>query len=127
MEDRVEEDHDDDRIASLQYEMDVLAFQMGDRERGESCFRHFIRIRKSKGNSLDEGVANALFVLGSLHWATKKRDLANECWIEALDIFKGLGRTDDDPYVKSLKEKINRAQRRPMGRGGFIQRIMEKQ
>jgi tetratricopeptide (TPR) repeat protein len=109
-------DHDDDRIASLQYEMGVLAFQMGDRERGESCFRHFIRIRKSKGREMDEGVANALFVLGSLHWATKKRDLAHDCWVEALEIFKGLGRNDDDPYVKSLKEKISRAQRRPIGR-----------
>ena len=108
--------NDDDRIASLQYEMGVLAFQMGDRERGEGCFRHFIRIRKSKGSDLDEGVANALFVLGSLHWATKKRDLAHDCWVEALEIFKGLGRNDDDPYVKSLKEKIHRAQRRPISR-----------
>ena len=84
-------DHDDDRIANLQYEMGVLAFQMGDREQGEACFRHFIRIRKMKGTNgenghLDEGVANALFVLGSLHWATKKRDLAHDCWVEALDI-----------------------------------------
>lgn len=109
-------DHDDDRIASLQYEMGVLAFQMGERDRGEDCFRHFIRIRKSKGTGMDEGVANALFVLGSLHWATKKRDLAQECWHEALEIFRGLGRTDDDPYVKSLKEKIHRAQRRPITR-----------
>ena len=89
---------------------------MGERDRGEECFRHFIRIRKSKGSSMDEGVANALFVLGSLHWATKKRDLAQECWHQALDIFKGLGRTDDDPYVRSLKEKIHRAQRRPIAR-----------
>lgn len=117
---------------------------MGERDRGEECFRHFIRIRKSKGGDLDEGVANALFVLGSLHWATKKRDLAQDCWIEALEIFKALGRTDDDPYVsraffvisccllsiliyinlhswlplqvKSLKEKIHRAQRRPITR-----------
>eukprot|EP00578_Thalassiosira_sp_NH16_P016541 CAMPEP_0181108648 /NCGR_PEP_ID=MMETSP1071-20121207/17742_1 /TAXON_ID=35127 /ORGANISM="Thalassiosira sp., Strain NH16" /LENGTH=1002 /DNA_ID=CAMNT_0023192265 /DNA_START=14 /DNA_END=3022 /DNA_ORIENTATION=+ len=109
-------DHDDDRIASLQYEMGVLAFQMGERDRGEECFRHFIRIRKSKGSSMDEGVANALFVLGSLHWATKKRDLAQDCWHEALDIFKGLGRMDDDPYVKSLKDKLHRAQRRPITR-----------
>jgi len=109
-------DRDDDRIASLQYEMGVLAFQMGERDRGEECFRHFIRIRKCKGSSMDEGVANALFVLGSLHWATKKRDLAQECWHEALEIFRGLGRTDDDPYVRSLKEKIHRAQRRPITR-----------
>ena len=109
-------DHDDDRIASLQYEMGVLAFQIGDRERGEACFRQFIRIRKSKGSDLDEGVANALFVLGSLHWATKKRDLALDCWTEALEIFLGLGRVDDDPYVKSLKEKIAKAQKRPLGR-----------
>ena len=109
-------DHDDDRIASLQYEMGVLAFQIGDRERGEACFRQFIRIRKSKGSDLDEGVANALFVLGSLHWATKKRDLALDCWMEALEIFVGLGRQDDDPYVKSLKEKIAKAQKRPLGR-----------
>lgn len=109
-------DHDDDRIASLQYEMGVLAFQMGERVRGEECFRHFIRIRKSKGSRMDEGVANALFVLGSLHWATKKRDHAQDCWQEALEIFKGLGRTDDDPYVKSLKEKLHRAQRRPITR-----------
>eukprot|EP00804_Cyclotella_cryptica_P023197 CCRYP_000397-RA/>CCRYP_000397-RA protein AED:0.07 eAED:0.07 QI:161/1/1/1/0.66/0.5/4/1180/1012 len=109
-------EHDDDRIASLQYEMGVLAFQIGDRERGEACFRQFIRIRKSKGSDLDEGVANALFVLGSLHWATKKRDLAHDCWTEALDIFIGLGRTDDDLYVKSLKDKIHRAQKRPLGR-----------
>ena len=79
----------------------VLAFQMGERDRGEECFRHFIRIRKSKGGDLDEGVANALFVLGSLHWATKKRDLAQDCWLEALEIFKALGRTDDDPYVST--------------------------
>ena len=109
-------DHDDDRIASLQYEMGVLAFQMGERDRGEDCFRQFIRIRKSKGSSMDEGVANALFVLGSLHWATKKRDLAQECWQEALEIFQGLGRADDDPYVKSLRDKIQRAQRRPITR-----------
>ncbi|KAL7491325.1 hypothetical protein ACHAWT_000857 [Skeletonema menzelii] len=109
-------DYDDDRIASLQYEMGVLAFQMGDRDRGEECFRQFIRIRKSKGNNMDEGVANALFVLGSLHWATKKKDLAHESWVEALEIFEGLGRTADDPYVKSLKEKIRRAERRPIGR-----------
>lgn len=139
-------DHDDDRIASLQYEMgvstgifldilllfsllllmhlkhtmcyahQVLAFQMGERDRGEECFRHFIRIRKSKGSTMDEGVANALFVLGSLHWATKKRDVAQDCWNEALEIFKALGRTADDPYVKSLKEKIHRAQRRPITR-----------
>ena len=109
-------DHDDDRVASLQYEMGVLAFQIGDRGRGEACFKQFIRIRKSKGNDLDEGVANALFVLGSLHWATKKRDLALECWTEALEIFVGLGRADDDPYVKSLKEKIIKAQKRPLGR-----------
>ena len=109
-------DYDDDRIASLQYEMGVLAFQMGDRDRGEECFRQFIRIRKSKGSSMDEGVANALFVLGSLHWATKKKEKAHECWVEALDIFEGLGRTADDPYVKSLKEKIRRAERRPIGR-----------
>ncbi|KAL7545548.1 hypothetical protein ACHAWF_008898 [Thalassiosira exigua] len=110
-------DHDDDRIASLQYEMGVLAFQMGERDRGEDCFRHFIRIRKSKGNAqMDEGVANALFVLGSLHWACKKRDLAQDCWNEALEIFKGLGREDDDAYVKSLKEKLHRAQRRPITR-----------
>lgn len=89
---------------------------MGERDRGEECFRHFIRIRKSKGGDLDEGVANALFVLGSLHWATKKRDLAQDCWIEALEIFSKLGRTADDPYVKSLKEKIRRAERRPIGR-----------
>jgi len=49
---------------SLQYEMGVLAFQMGERERGEECFRQFIRIRKAKGSEMDEGVANALFVLG---------------------------------------------------------------
>ncbi|KAL7484050.1 hypothetical protein ACHAW6_009695 [Cyclotella cf. meneghiniana] len=109
-------EHDDDRIASLQYEMGVLAFQIGDRDRGEACFRQFIRIRKSKGNDLDEGVANALFVLGSLHWATKKRELAHDCWTEALEIFIGLGRPDDDPYVKSLKDKIHRAQKRPLGR-----------
>jgi tetratricopeptide (TPR) repeat protein len=109
-------DHDDDRIASLQYEMGVLAFQMGERVRGEQCFRHFIRIRKSKGSRMDEGVANALFVLGSLHWATKKRDHAQDCWQEALEIFKGLGRADDDPYVKSLKDKLHRAQRRPITR-----------
>jgi tetratricopeptide (TPR) repeat protein len=108
--------HDDDRIASLQYEMGVLAFQIGDRDRGEACFRQFIHIRKSKGSDLDEGVANALFVLGSLHWATKKRDLAHACWTEALEIFIGLGRNDDDPYVKSLREKIQRAQKRPLGR-----------
>lgn len=108
--------NDDDRVASLQYEMGVLAFQMGDRLRGEECFQQFIRIRKSKGNNMDEGVANALFVLGSLHWATKKRDLAQTCWHEALEIFTGLGRTDDDAYVKSLKEKIQRAQRRPISR-----------
>jgi tetratricopeptide (TPR) repeat protein len=107
---------DDDRIASLQYEMGVLAFQMGERVRGEQCFRHFIRIRKSKGSKMDEGVANALFVLGSLHWATKKRDHAQDCWQEALGIFKGLGRTEDDPYVKSLNEKLHRAQRRPIAR-----------
>ena len=109
-------DYDDDRIASLQYEMGVLAFQMGDRDRGEECFRQFIKIRKSKGSNMDEGVANALFVLGSLHWATKKKDLAHESWVEALEIFEGLGRTADDPYVKSLKEKIRRAERRPIGR-----------
>lgn len=109
-------DYDDDRIASLQYEMGVLAFQMGDRDRGEECFRQFIRIRKSKGSNMDEGVANALFVLGSLHWATKKKDLAHDSWVEALEIFEGLGRTADDPYVKSLKEKIRRAERRPIGR-----------
>jgi len=109
-------DYDDDRIASLLYEMGVLAFQMGDRDRGEECFRQFIRIRKSKGSSMDEGVANALFVLGSLHWATKKKDLAHDSWVEALEIFEGLGRTADDPYVKSLKEKIRRAERRPIGR-----------
>lgn len=109
-------DYDDDRIASLQYEMGVLAFQMGDRDRGEECFRQFIKIRKSKGSNMDEGVANALFVLGSLHWATKKKDLAHSSWVEALDIFEGLGRTADDPYVKSLKEKIRRAERRPIGR-----------
>jgi len=44
--------------------MGVLAFQMGERERGEECFRQFIRIRKAKGSEMDEGVANALFVLG---------------------------------------------------------------
>ena len=109
-------DYDDDRIASLQYEMGVLAFQMGDRDRGEECFRQFIRIRKSKGSNMDEGVANALFVLGSLHWATKKKDLAHESWVEALEIFENLGRTAEDPYVKSLKEKIRRAERRPIGR-----------
>lgn len=109
-------DHDDDRVASLQYEMGVLAFQIGDRDRGEACFRQFIRIRKSKGSDLDEGVANALFVLGSLHWALKKKDLALDCWTEALEIFVGLGRADDDPYVKSLKEKIAKAQKRPLGR-----------
>lgn len=109
-------DYDDDRIASLQYEMGVLAFQMGDRDRGEECFRQFIKIRKSKGSNMDEGVANALFVLGSLHWATKKKDLAHASWVEALDIFEGLGRAADDPYVKSLKEKIRRAERRPIGR-----------
>ncbi len=109
-------DYDDDRIASLQYEMGVLAFQMGDRDRGEECFRQFIKIRKSKGSNMDEGVANALFVLGSLHWATKKKDLAHDSWVEALEIFEGLGRTADDPYVKSLKEKIRRAERRPIGR-----------
>mmetsp|Transcript_5575 Transcript_5575/g.9477 ORF Transcript_5575/g.9477 Transcript_5575/m.9477 type:complete len:992 (+) Transcript_5575:43-3018(+) len=109
-------DYDDDRIASLQYEMGVLAFQMGDRDRGEECFRQFIKIRKSKGSNMDEGVANALFVLGSLHWATKKKDLAHESWVEALEIFEGLGRTAEDPYVKSLKEKIRRAERRPIGR-----------
>ena len=65
---------------------------------------------------MDEGVANALFVLGSLHWATKKRDLAQDCWQEALDIFRGLGREEDDPYVKSLKEKLAKAQRRPIAR-----------
>lgn len=108
--------HDDDRIASLQYEMGVLAFQMGDRERGEACFRHFIHIRKAKGNELDEGVANALFVLGSLHWAMKRRDMASDCWTESLEIFQGLGRSEDDAYVKSLKEKIHRAQRRPISR-----------
>mmetsp|Transcript_24424 Transcript_24424/g.54664 ORF Transcript_24424/g.54664 Transcript_24424/m.54664 type:complete len:1002 (+) Transcript_24424:261-3266(+) len=108
-------DYDDDRIASLQYEMGVLAFQMGERERGEECFRQFIRIRKAKGSKMDEGVANALFVLGSLHWACKRKDLAQDCWVEALDIFKALGRKDD-PYVKSLKEKIERARRRPIGR-----------
>ena len=89
---------------------------MGERDRGEECFRHFIRIRKLKGSSMDEGVANALFVLGSLHWATKKRDLAQDCWHEALEIFKALGRNDEDPYVKSLKEKIHKAQRRPITR-----------
>lgn len=109
-------DYDDDRIASLQYEMGVLAFQMGERDRGEECFRQFIRIRKSKGSNMDEGVANALFVLGSLQWATKKKDLAHDSWKEALEIFEGLGRTADDPYVKSLKEKIRRAERRPIGR-----------
>lgn len=55
-------------------------------------------------------------MLGSLHWATKKRDLALDCWTEALEIFVGLGRKDDDPYVKSLKEKIAKAQKRPLGR-----------
>ncbi|KAL3777525.1 hypothetical protein ACHAWO_005509 [Cyclotella atomus] len=109
-------DHDDDRVASLQYEMGVLAFQIGDRVRGEACFKNFIRIRKSKGSDLDEGVANALFVLGSLHWAMKKKDLALDCWTEALDIFVGLGRPDDDAYVKSLREKIVKAQKRPLGR-----------
>ena len=44
--------------------MGVLAFQMGERDRGEECFRQFIRIRKAKGSKVDEGVANALFVLG---------------------------------------------------------------
>ncbi len=109
-------DYDDDRIASLQYEMGVLAFQMGDRDRGEECFRQFIKIRKSKGSNMDEGVANALFVLGSLHWATKKKDLAHDSWVEALEIFEGLGRTADDPYVNSLKENIRPAERRPIGR-----------
>ena len=52
----------------------------------------------------------------SLHWACKRKDLAQDCWVEALDIFKALGRKDDDPYVKSLKEKIERARRRPIGR-----------
>jgi tetratricopeptide (TPR) repeat protein len=94
----------------------VLAFQIGDRDRGEACFKQFIRIRKSKGSDLDEGVANALFVLGSLHWAMKKKDLALDCWTEALDIFVGLGRPDEDPYVKSLREKIVKAQKRPLGR-----------
>jgi len=30
---------------------------MGERNRGEQCFRQFIRIRKTKGNTIDEGVA----------------------------------------------------------------------
>ena len=109
-------DQDDELIASLQYEMGVLAFQMGERTRGELCFRQFIRIRKTKGNRIDEGVANALFVLGSLHWAMKKRDDACACWTEALEIFKALGRPDEDSYVKSLTSKLKKAQRRPIAR-----------
>ena len=42
---------------------------MGERDRGEECFRHFIRIRKSKGSSMDEGVATASARRGAqLHW-----------------------------------------------------------
>ena len=83
----------------------VLAFEMGEQDKGEECFRHFIRIRKSKGSSMDKDVAHALFVLGSHHLATTKRDLAQDCWVKALKIVKGLGRTDGDPSVKSLKKR----------------------